>query len=156
MPSTCFESECSTAGRLLHKQERYSVLNVYEKVKCVPYTLLYLQECLQIVMNTLFTNNRGVCVCVCVCGLCTVCDVTYHNVWQRTVCLLPGACNMFRAVQTARLTPIGFREFLINLTIFFTFLHHFTTTFHSPPLSRNLDNCYLQSPFTLYDNLIFW
>jgi hypothetical protein len=103
MSATCFETEGSSSGRRLYKQVRYSVLNMHEIEQCVPYTLFFLQRCLQIVMNMIYRNNRSVCVCVfvcvCVCGLRTVCDVTNQNVWQRTVHLIPAAGHMFWPVQ---------------------------------------------------------
>jgi hypothetical protein len=62
MPATRFESEGLSSGRRFYKLVWFSVLNIHEVENFVPYTMFYLQECLQTFMNMIYRNNRNVCV----------------------------------------------------------------------------------------------
>jgi hypothetical protein len=55
----------------------------------------------------------------------TVCDVTYHNVWQRTVHLIATSGQILRPIQTALLTLFSrililFRSLLFSIMLYFT------------------------------------
>ena len=72
-----------------------------------------------------YRKNRRVCVCVCKC----VCVVTYHNVWQRTVHLIPVEVHMFQPVQTTLPNPILSCAFL---SYFAAFLFPSSTILRKP------------------------
>jgi len=138
----------------------YSVLYMHQAEKCVPYASLYLQDCLHIFMSMIYRNNRCVCVwcfcvvCVCVCvfvGLRTLCDVTYRNIWHRTVHLIPEQVTCFGMSKLLVVIPSFFRVFLSYFAIFFcpscSILQHPSNP--PPPPTTDFWTAYLQLPFIM-------
>ena len=135
----------------------YSVLCMHQAEKCVPYAIFYLRDCVRIIMCMIYRNNRNVCVCVCVCecvcvcvcvcvggwmgvcGLRTVCDVTSHNVWQRTVKLIPDKVTCF---FMSELVVLVLRFFAYSNSIspsFFLLTPFYDTLSRPAPLPRTCE-----------------
>jgi hypothetical protein len=117
--------------------------------KCVPYALFYLKSCLRIVMSMIYRNDWSVCLCVwvCVCVLRTVCDVTYHNVSQRTVHLIPEQVTCF-GLSKLLVLLLSLSAYSYSISPSFSLRAPFYDTLPLPTAPSHW-TVYLQLPFIL-------